>query len=127
MVDSSQTAALVTDALSMAIANREPQCGEIIHSAHGAQFTFWAFTNLVKRSGLVPSMGSIGDFCDNAIIESFWGRMKSNCSTGNAGSHLLARFSTAWGLSTTADAAILLSACTPTEFELLHHSAQHVV
>jgi putative transposase len=29
-----------------------------------------------KRSGLVPSMGSIGD-CDNAVIESFWGRMQT--------------------------------------------------
>jgi transposase InsO family protein len=27
-------------------------------------------------SGLVPSMGSIGDF-DNAVIESFWGRVQT--------------------------------------------------
>ncbi len=39
-IDSSQTAALVTNALSMAIANR------------------------AERSGLVPSMGSIGDCYD---------------------------------------------------------------
>ena len=33
-IDSSQTAALVTNALSMAIANRDPQGGGIIHSDH---------------------------------------------------------------------------------------------
>ena len=50
-IDSSQTAALVTNALSMAIANRDPQGGGIIHSDHGVQFTSWAFTDRAKRSG----------------------------------------------------------------------------
>jgi putative transposase len=39
-IDSSQTAALVTNALSMAIANRDPQSGGIIHSDHGVQGGF---------------------------------------------------------------------------------------
>ncbi len=30
-----------------------------------------------KASGLVASMGSIGDCFDNAVIESFWGRMQT--------------------------------------------------
>lgn len=30
-----------------------------------------------RDSGLVPSMGSIGDCYDNALIESFWGRMQT--------------------------------------------------
>lgn len=33
-------------------------------------FTAWAFTDRAKRCGLVPSMGSIGDCYDNAMIES---------------------------------------------------------
>lgn len=70
-IDSSQTAALVTNALGMAIANRDPQPGVIVHSDHGVQFISWAFTDRAKRSGLVPSMGSIGDCYDNAVIESF--------------------------------------------------------
>jgi putative transposase len=40
------------------------------------QFTSWAFTKRAKDSGLVPSMGSIGDCFDNAMIESFWSRMQ---------------------------------------------------
>jgi putative transposase len=76
-IDSSQTAALVTNALGMAIANRDPAPGVIVHSDHGVQFTAWVFTDRAKRSGLVPSMGSIGDCYDNAVIESFWGRRQT--------------------------------------------------
>ena len=39
-IDSSQTAALVTNALGMAIGNRDPQAGGIIHSHHGVQGGF---------------------------------------------------------------------------------------
>ncbi len=76
-IDSTQTSALVTNALGMAIANRSPQPGTIIHSDHAEQFTSWAFTERARKSGLVPSMGSIGDCYDNAVIESFWGRMQT--------------------------------------------------
>ena len=40
------------------------------------QFTSWAFTRRAKDSGLLPSMGSIGDCFDNAMVESFWARMQ---------------------------------------------------
>ncbi len=78
-IDSTQTAALVTSALDMAIRHRnpEPHSGLIIHSDHGVQFTSWAFTQRARASGLVPSMGSIGDCYDNSMIESFWGRMQT--------------------------------------------------
>jgi transposase InsO family protein len=59
-IDASQTATLVTNALGMAIGNRHP-AATVIHSDHGVQFTSWAFTRRAKESGLVPSMGSIGD------------------------------------------------------------------
>ncbi|MBB5803544.1 transposase InsO family protein [Saccharothrix ecbatanensis] len=42
-----------------------------------AQFTSWAFTRRAKESGLLPSMGSIGNCSDNAMMESFWGRMQA--------------------------------------------------
>ena len=76
-IASSQTAALVTNALGMAIANRDPQPGVIVHSDHGVQFTSWAFTDRAKRSGLVPSMGSIGDCYDNAMAESFFATLET--------------------------------------------------
>jgi putative transposase len=74
-IDSSATAALVTNALGMAISNREPD-GTIIHSDQGTQFTSWAFTRRALDSGLVPSMGAVGTCFDNAMIESFWSRMQ---------------------------------------------------
>jgi putative transposase len=75
-IDSSPTAALVTNALGMAIESRKPPAGAIIHSDRGVQFGSWAFTDRAKASGLVPSMGSIGDCYDNSMIESFWSRMQ---------------------------------------------------
>jgi putative transposase len=65
------TAALTSNALGMAIEQREAHSGEtVIHSDHGTQFTSWAFTERAQRSGLVPSMGSVGDCYDNAMIAS---------------------------------------------------------
>ena len=48
----------------------------VIHSDQGTQFTSWAFTQRAVDSGLVPSMGSVGNCYDNAMIESFWSRMQ---------------------------------------------------
>ena len=75
-IDSAPTAALVTNALGMAIDTRRPAAGTIIHSDHGTQFGSWAFTTRAKQSGFGPSMGSVGDCYDNAVIESFWSRMQ---------------------------------------------------
>ena len=129
-IDSSQTAALVTNALGMAIANRDPQPGVIVHSDHGVQFTSWAFTDRAKRSGLVPSMGSIGDCYDNAVIESFWGRMqtellnrkrwKTRIELANAIFDYLEVFHNRQRRHSS------LGMRTPIEFELQHQSAQPV-
>ncbi|MDN5548761.1 MAG: IS3 family transposase, partial [Rhodococcus sp. (in: high G+C Gram-positive bacteria)] len=78
-IDSSPTAALVTNALGMAIDSRlgkSTDSGTIIHSDHGVQFGSWAFTKRARDSGLMASMGSIGDCYDNSMIESFWSRMQ---------------------------------------------------
>jgi len=75
-IDSAQTSTLVTSALGMAISNSSPSAGTIVHSDHGTQYNSWAFTRRAQESGLLPSMGSVGDCFDNAVIESFWGRMQ---------------------------------------------------
>lgn len=74
-IDSSQRADLATNALGMAIDSRSPAAGGIIHGDHGTQFTSWTFTERARKAGLLPSRGSIGDPYDNAVVESFWGRM----------------------------------------------------
>ena len=60
----------------MAIDSRTPPSGSMIHSDRGVQFGSWAFTDRAKASGLLPSMGSLGDCFDNSIIEAFWSRMQ---------------------------------------------------
>lgn len=75
-IAANQTAARVTSALGMAIENRSPAPGTILHSDHGTQFTSWAFTRRLRESGLVASMGTVGDALDNAVIEAFWARMQ---------------------------------------------------
>ena len=75
-IDARPSTALVTNALGMAIDQRRPSGDTIIHSDQGTQFTSWAFTRRAVDSGLLPSMGSVGDCFDNAVMESFWSRMQ---------------------------------------------------
>ena len=129
-IDSSQTSALVTNALSMAISNRAPLEGTVIHSDHGVQFTSWAFTDRAKQSGLVPSMGSVGDCYDNATIESFWGRMqtallnrkrwRTRIELANAIFEYLEIFNNRQRRHSS------LGMRTPIEYELHHHTNQPV-
>lgn len=83
-IDSSQTAALVTNALGMAISNREPQSGGIIHSDHGVQFTSIRYGERLAEIGAVPSIGSVGDSYDNALAETVNGYYKSELIYGPA-------------------------------------------
>jgi transposase InsO family protein len=76
-IDSRQRADLATSALGMAIDSRTPPGGGIIHGDHGTQFTSWTFTERARKAGLLPSLGSVGDPYDNAVVESFWGRMQT--------------------------------------------------
>ena len=76
-IDSHQATSLVTNALAMAISNRRPSSETVIHTDHGTQFTSWAFSERVREAGLVPSMGTVGDAYDNALIEAFWARLQT--------------------------------------------------
>ena len=73
-VDQRPTTAMVNTALGMAIDRRGR--GALIHTDHGPQFTSWTFSQKVKASGLVRSIGTVGDAYDNAVVESFWGSMQ---------------------------------------------------
>jgi putative transposase len=109
---------------------RQPEPGAIVHSDHGVQFTSWAFTGRAKRSGLVPSMASIGDCYDNPVIESFWGRMqtelldrkrwKTRIELANAIFDYLEIFHNRERRHSA------LGMRTPIEFELIHQSTQPV-
>ena len=79
-IDNAQGSNPVVNALDMAIKNRQPSPGGIVHADHGAQFTSWAFTNKIRDSGLMPSFGTIGDCYDNSVDKNRSGRRcRSNC------------------------------------------------
>ena len=57
-------AELVVDALDMALGQRRPPDGVIVHSDQGSQYTSVAFGKRCKEAGVRPSMGSVGDAYD---------------------------------------------------------------
>src|SRR4029450_3144937 len=67
---------LVLNALGMATQRRPDRDGLVIHSDRGTQFTSWAFSEHVRDAGIAPSMGAVGSAFDNAMMESFWGRLQ---------------------------------------------------
>jgi putative transposase len=75
-IDAAPTAALVTNALSMAMEMRRPTGPTVIHSDQGTQYGSWAFTRRAQEAGLLPSMGAVGTCFDNALMESFWSRVQ---------------------------------------------------
>jgi putative transposase len=66
---------LVTAALDMAVAQRQPS-GVIHHSDHGCQYTSVAFGQRCRQAGVLPSMGTVGDAFDNAMCESFFASLE---------------------------------------------------
>ena len=67
---------LVTDALQMAIWQRRPKAGLIVHSDRGPQYASKVYRRLLKAHGFVGSMSRKGDCWDNAVVESFFGSLK---------------------------------------------------
>jgi putative transposase len=69
---------LVVDALEMALWRRRPTPGETIHHAdHGTQHTPWACGQRLRHTGVLGSMGTIGDCFDNALAESFFATVET--------------------------------------------------
>jgi transposase InsO family protein len=75
-IDSTQTTNLVLNALGMATQRRPSRDGLVMHSDRGVQFTSWAVSQKLRDAGISPSMGAVGSAFDNAMMESFWGRMQ---------------------------------------------------
>ncbi|SOZ75293.1 transposase [Cupriavidus taiwanensis] len=69
-------AALVTSALAMAIQQRKPKPGLIVHSDRGSQYASEAYQNLLAKHELVCSMSGLGDCWDNAVAERFFLNLK---------------------------------------------------
>lgn len=69
-------AALVCAALQMAIVQRNPNAGLIVHSDRGTQYASAEHQALLKKHGLVGSMSRKGNCWDNAVMERFFLNLK---------------------------------------------------
>ncbi len=70
-------AELVCEALEMAITHREPVGDLLHHSDRGVQYACDAYQGLLARHGMIASMSRRGNCYDNAVIESFFGTLKT--------------------------------------------------
>ena len=70
------TADLVCNALKMAIWQRKPARGLIVHSDRGSQYASHDYRKLLKIYGCTGSMSRKGNCWDNAVAESFFGSLK---------------------------------------------------
>ncbi len=68
---------LVSDALSMALARRQPGEGLLHHSDRGSQYASEDYRHLLQSHGIECSMSGKGNCWDNAVMESFWGTLKT--------------------------------------------------
>ena len=76
MADHLQTD-LVSDALHMALAQRQPGDGLLHHSDRGVQYASDDYQQLLTAHGITVSMSGKGDCWDNAVMESFWATLKT--------------------------------------------------
>jgi putative transposase len=76
MADHMQTH-LVSDALKMAIARRDPAGGLLHHSDRGVQYASDDYLHLLESHRMQPSMSGKGNCWDNAAMESFWATLKT--------------------------------------------------
>jgi transposase InsO family protein len=70
-------AALVCQALENALLVRCPQEDLVHHSDRGVQYASQRLRDLLQREGLTMSMSRKGDPWDNAMMESFFGSLKT--------------------------------------------------
>jgi putative transposase len=76
-MSSNLDAALVSEALRMALLQRRPGEGLLHHSDRGVQYTSGDFVKLLNEHGITCSMSRKGDCWDNAVTESFFGSLKT--------------------------------------------------
>jgi transposase InsO family protein len=90
MTDHMETS-LVEEAWKMALLQRHPQAGLLHHSDQGRQYTSQTYQELLAASHCLVSMSRVGNCYDNAVMESFFGTLKTECTTSQFSSRAHAR------------------------------------
>ena len=76
-MDDNLTATLVQDAMNAALFTRKNAFGLMHHSDRGVQYTSSPYRELLNLYGIQASMSRTGNCYDNAPVESFWGKLKT--------------------------------------------------
>jgi putative transposase len=82
---------LVEDAWKMAIINRQPGQGLLHHSDRGSQYTSDAYRDQLAGLECQVSMSRTGNCYDNAVAESFFATLKTECAAARFESKAEAR------------------------------------
>ena len=76
-VSDSMDTQLVVKAFDAAVSTRKPSWELIHHSDRGSQYTSSAYGARLARHEVTVSMSRTGNCYDNAVVESFWGKLKT--------------------------------------------------
>ncbi|TVZ01824.1 transposase [Trebonia kvetii] len=79
---------LVADALSNAVAIRDPEPGVVFHSDRGCQYTSAAYAALAEEKQVTLSVGRTGQCWDNALAESFFSSLSRSSPRSRASSSI---------------------------------------
>ena len=80
----SQDSVLVETAFRMAWGSRRPGKGVLFHSDRGSQYTSDAYQALLRDAQVRVSMSRTGNCYDNAVTESFFSTLKTECVDGGS-------------------------------------------
>jgi transposase InsO family protein len=75
-LDTHMRETLIIEALEAALSRRQPEPGLLLHSDRGVQYRGNDYQRLLTDAGIRPSMSRKGNCWDNAVIESFFSRLK---------------------------------------------------
>jgi len=115
--------ALVENALHMALQARQTDRSLLHHSDQGRQYTSAAYQRQLAQAKIQTSMSRVGNCYDNAVVESFFGTLKTECVTAQFATHASARTTIFEYIEVWYNRKRLhstLGYLSPTEFERLH-------
>ena len=81
-LNDSPNLAQLEDMLMQAVKGLNKACDVILHSDQGWQYQMVAYRRILAEHGIIQSMSRKGNGLDNAAMESFFGRLKTECFYG---------------------------------------------
>jgi transposase InsO family protein len=75
-LDNHMREGLILEAFNMAVSCRDIEKSVLLHSDRGVQYRGHEYQHALKENGILCSMSRKGNCWDNAVMESFFGRLK---------------------------------------------------